>query len=381
MALTISNNGAVQAASYHLGKAQQGFQTSLKRLSSGKKILGPNDDPGTLSVAMKVKASINRLTGAQNNIRNAIGFLEVQDGLLETAGRIVMRMSELKGYASQDPLKSDSDIASYNNEFKDLQVQLYQISQMDFNGASLFALYRTDPNNPGETDDAEAIFGADKQHTLYDHTFDIYTSSEGSEGTKVSIHKALLLSALTLKQDRSVTNGRVLNAGDTTAVLNATNGADTTNPENNDLGTWSRANSSTSTTGNATQHPSGYTLASYNDTTPANTVNSEYLTLAVTDTSKALDLSQVSAGVFEKAIENVVYLRAQSGGGMTRLNFALDSIASQETNMRSALGRIEDVDIAAESANLARYSILMQASAAMAVQANIQNEVALMLLR
>ena len=63
------------------------------------------------------------------------------------------------------------------------------------------------------------------------------------------------------KQDRSVTNGRVLNAGDTTAVLNATNGADTTNPENNDLGTWSRANGSTGTTGNATQHPSGYTLA------------------------------------------------------------------------------------------------------------------------
>lgn len=383
MALTISNNGAVQAASYHLGKAQQGFQTSLKRLSSGKKILGPNDDPGTLSVAMKVKASINRLSGAQNNIRNAIGFLEVQDGLLETAGRMVMRMSELKGYASQDPLKSDSDIASYNNEFKDLQVQLYQISQMDFNGASLFALYRSDPTNPGETDDAEGIFGADKQHTLYDHTFDIYTSSEGSEGTKVSIHKALLLSALTLRQDRSVANGRVLNAGETSTVLDEDNVVSTNDPETNLNGTWSRANSSDpgTGTGNFNQHPSGYTLASYNDATTANAVNNEYLTLAVTDTSKALDLSQVSAGVFEKAIENVVYLRAQSGGGMTRLNFALDSIASQETNMRSALGRIEDVDIAMESANLARYSILMQASAAMAVQANLQNEVALMLLR
>ena len=152
MALTISNNGAVQAASYHLGKAQQGFDISLRRLASGKKVLGPNDDPGTLSVAMKVKASINRLTGAQNNIRNAIGFLEVQDGLLETTGRIVMRMSELKGYATQDPLKSESDIASYNNEFKDLQVQLYQISQMDFNGASLFANYATDDGNPGVTD-------------------------------------------------------------------------------------------------------------------------------------------------------------------------------------------------------------------------------------
>jgi flagellin-like hook-associated protein FlgL len=383
MALTISNNGAVQAASYHLGKAQQGFQTSLKRLSSGKRILGPNDDPGTLSVAMKVKASINRLTGAQNNIRNAIGFLEVQDGLLETAGRIVMRMSELKGYATQDPLKSESDVASYNNEFKDLQVQLYQISQMDFNGASLFALYRTDPDNPGETDaNNEAVFGGADQNALYDHTLDIYTSSQGSDGTKVSIHKAMLLSALTLKQDRAT--GTILSAGDASTTVFGNNNA-TTDVANQDgdnvtglIGTWSRASKE-----NLRQDPTGLRLDDdYPDGERQTTVNNnEYLTLAVEDTSQALNLSQVSAGVFEKAIENVVFLRAQSGGGMTRLNFALDSIATQETNMKSALGRIEDVDIAEESANLARYSILMQASAAMAVQANLQNEVALMLLR
>lgn len=353
MALTISNNGAVQAASYHLGKAQQGFDISLRRLSSGKKILGPNDDPGTLSVAMKVKASINRLTGAQNNIRNAIGFLEVQDGLLETAGRIVMRMSELKGYASQDPLKSDSDVASYNNEFKDLQVQLYQISQMDFNGASLFARYATDSGNPGQTDnDIEAIFGAENTHPQFDHTLDIYTSSEGSEGTKVSIHKSLLLSALTLKQGGDI-------AGDSDADAQANVAAGNIG----DAGTW------------------GEVIANNRNANQSPTSDAQYLTLAVTNTQQALNLSQVSAGVFEKAIENVVFLRAQTGGGMTRLNFALDSISSQETNMRSALGRIEDVDIATESANLARYGVLMQAAAAMAVQANITNDVALMLLR
>jgi flagellin-like hook-associated protein FlgL len=49
--------------------------------------------------------------------------------------------------------------------------------------------------------------------------------------------------------------------------------------------------------------------------------------------------------------------------------------------MRSALGRIEDVDIAAESAQLAKWSVMMQAAAAMAVQANLTNDVALMLLR
>jgi flagellin-like hook-associated protein FlgL len=320
---------------------------------------------------MKVKASINRLTGAQNNIRNAIGFLEVQDGLLETAGRIVMRMSELKGYATQDPLKSDSDVASYNNEFKDLQVQLYQISQMDFNGASLFASHRTDPDNPGETDNNnEAIFGAHQQDPLWDNTFDIYTSSEGSEGTKVSINKSMLLSALTMKQDGTIAGRTSDGDPNTTVASNAANFSNTTNAiEIQSAGTWKGAQEAN--TRGATDTGGA----------PAPNNNNYYITLAVESTEYALDLSQVSSGVFETAIENVVFLRAQTGGGMTRLNFALDSIASQETNMRSALGRIEDVDIAAESANLARYSILMQASAAMAVQANIQNEVALMLLR
>ena len=105
MALTISNNGAVQRASYHLADAQEKFQLSIRRLASGKRIIGANEDPGTLAVSMKVRASVERLVGAANNVRSGIGFLEVQDGLLDTTGKILMRMSELKGYHSQDPLE------------------------------------------------------------------------------------------------------------------------------------------------------------------------------------------------------------------------------------------------------------------------------------
>ena len=68
-----------------------------------------------------------------------MSFLEVQDGMLETVGNIIDRMSELKGLSSQDPMKSDQDKATYNNEFRDLQVQLWDISQQKFNGVSLFA--------------------------------------------------------------------------------------------------------------------------------------------------------------------------------------------------------------------------------------------------
>ena len=368
--ITISNNGAAQRASHHLGKAQQNFQTSIRRLASGKRLLGPNDDPGTLAVSMKVKASINRLTGAQNNIKNAMGFLEVQDGLLETTGKIVMRMSELKGYATQDPLKSEADIASYNNEFKDLQYQLYQISQMDFNGMSLFANYAAADNSTGDASTNPAIFGGKDQNPTRDFTLDIFTSSEGSEGTKVSIHKSLLLSALTLRQTK---DDFMPLSGTGTSIK------DRTDPDFGKSGFWAEAN-------NEFQHPTGKKLNTTTNQPTDGTFDSQskvYLTLAVDPDgeNKALDLSQVSSGVFEKAIESVVFLRAQTGGGMSRLAFALESIQSQETNMRSALGRIEDVDIAAESARLAKFGVMMQAAAAMAVQANLTNDVALMLLR
>ena len=107
----------------------------------------------------------------------------------------------------------------------------------------------------------------------------------------------------------------------------------------------------------------------------------ETVAFASADTSTALGLAQVTMGVFEQALSNIAFLRAQNGGGMSRLTFAADSLSMQETNVRAAVGRIEDVDIAEESANLAKYSILTQAAAAMVAQANTTNDVALMLLR
>ena len=89
MPVTISNNSAVASASYYLDKNQQALQMTIKRLASGKRIVSPNEDPGTLSVTMKLNAAVNRLSGAKNNVQNGISFVEVQDGVLETVGRIV----------------------------------------------------------------------------------------------------------------------------------------------------------------------------------------------------------------------------------------------------------------------------------------------------
>ena len=311
-----------------MGKNQKALQHSIKKLASGKKIISPNDDPGTLSVAMKLNAAVTRLVGAKNNVQNAISFMEVQDGMLETVGRMVNRMAELKGMATQDPMKSDQDVESYNNEFHDLQQQLFQISQQAFNGSSLFA------STVDRTGGAAVLFKSTTNSQ--DHTIDIFTSDNGSEGTKISINRSALLSALTI--DNQATAG------------------------NFDSAVYQGA-----TAGNATAN--------------ANAKATATVTFASEDSTTVLNLESVSMQVFEQALSNIAFLRAEAGGSMSRLQFAADSIAAYETNMRAALGRIEDVDIAEESANLAKYSILTQASAAMVAQANSTNDVALMLLR
>jgi len=181
-------------ASYNLSRNNAALQKSLVRLSTGSRINKPSDDAGGLAVSMKLKASATRLRGVQNNIQNAISFLEVQDGILKGSGDILSRMGELKAL-SQDVLKNSADIANYNAEFKNLQVQLYQMANEKFNGVSLFATKATD----GSTD---GVFGAD---ATKDNTVSIFTSELGSAGSVVSLDKSMLLSAMTFTSDSDTT--------------------------------------------------------------------------------------------------------------------------------------------------------------------------------
>jgi flagellin len=80
------------------------------------------------------------------------------------------------------------------------------------------------------------------------------------------------------------------------------------------------------------------------------------------------------------AIQTLAELRATNGSEQVRLTFAADMLAVNKTNLEAANGRIVDVDIASESANLARLNILQQAGTAMLAQANQANQSVLRLL-
>jgi flagellin len=83
----------------------------------------------------------------------------------------------------------------------------------------------------------------------------------------------------------------------------------------------------------------------------------------------AADITAIST-----QIQNLATNRATNGSEQTRLTFAADMLAINKNNLESANSRISDVDVASESANLARLNILQQAGTAMLAQANASTQ-------
>ena len=92
-----------------------------------------------------------------------------------------------------------------------------------------------------------------------------------------------------------------------------------------------------------------------------------------TNASAALDL-------IDTAIDTVTSLRGGLGASQNRFQSTVRSIANVAENLSGAESRIRAVDVAAETADLTRNSILQQAAVSVLAQANVQPQLALGLL-
>jgi flagellin len=136
--MVINTNTSALQSSRLLTESSANLQKSPARLSSGSKIVSPDDDAGGAAVSLRLDAQINRNNAAGANIANAISFSQTQDGFLQKVGKALDRMSEL-AVMSQDITKSDSDRALYNKEFTNLGAFITNSGTKDFNGVSLFS--------------------------------------------------------------------------------------------------------------------------------------------------------------------------------------------------------------------------------------------------
>ncbi|MBZ0273637.1 flagellin FliC [bacterium] len=91
--------------------------------------------------------------------------------------------------------------------------------------------------------------------------------------------------------------------------------------------------------------------------------------------------STAALGSTTAAISNIASRRASLGALQNRLESVVASIDNVVENLTAAESRIRDVDIAAETATLTKYNILLQAGVSVLTQANQAPQVALALLQ
>ena len=84
----------------------------------------------------------------------------------------------------------------------------------------------------------------------------------------------------------------------------------------------------------------------------------------------SVDGATDALAVLDMAIERVSQYQADAGAVLSRLDYAASNLQSASANQAAARSRIMDTDFAQESANLAKFQILQQASTAMLAQAN-----------
>ncbi|MBI5432659.1 MAG: flagellin FliC [Planctomycetes bacterium] len=119
---------------------------------------------------------------------------------------------------------------------------------------------------------------------------------------------------------------------------------------------------------------------------------SETITIALSDATAstlgigALDVTSVTNSntaltTIDAAIDSVTTARGNLGAAQNRMTSAIASITNTRENLSAAESRIRDVDVALETADLTRNSILQQAAVSVLSQANTQPQLALTLLQ
>ncbi|MBK6852050.1 MAG: flagellin FliC [Burkholderiales bacterium] len=320
MAQTINTNMVSLNAQRNQAASQSSLATSMQRLSSGLRVNSAKDDAAGLAIAERMTAQVRGMNVAMRNANDAISLAQTAEGSLGKISDNLQRMREL-AVQSRNATNSDSDRASLQKEFKQLQDEVGRtINSSSFNSKSLL-----------------------KGDTSTVMTFQVGAGTTSDDQISIS--------------SVNLTAGAATLVGAVTAV---TSGVFTGKADGVILETAFSA--MTSTTG------TGIAIGNFASTTATTTA-------AI---GTAIDNA---INVIDEALDRVNAQRATFGAAQNRFDAVISNLQVSVENQSAARGRIMDADFAQETANLSRAQILQQAGNAMIAQANQMPQQVLKLLQ
>ena len=134
----IGTNVAALRATNASNAASKALQTSIERLSTGKRINSAKDDAAGSAIASSMTSQIRGQSQAIRNANDGISLAQTADGALSEVTNILQRIRELS-VQSASGTYSDDDRTNLQVEVTGLAAQLADIvEKTNFNGVTLF---------------------------------------------------------------------------------------------------------------------------------------------------------------------------------------------------------------------------------------------------
>ncbi len=287
------------------------LRTSMSKLSSGLRITNAGDDPAGLAMSERLRAQYRNTAAAAMNVENKINYLQTADAWMQKVHDILGRMAELAIMAN-DGTKSQVDRDNLQKEFAQMQKEIQRITSGataagKFNGLYLFRGGSGVATLTG--DGVQSGFGAIRLQV-------------GPDSNMTFQEEPLNLTA---------TNFAIVGSYNT------------------------------------------YSYGSVNMTLLGSTLRTCRWASLICGQQLSISIQSFAQGAVDKLNLGIDYIsskRSVMGAEMKRMEQTLSGLRNYEENIRATESRIRDVDVAYETTEYAKYSILTQIGTAMLAQAN-----------
>ncbi|MCH5349919.1 MAG: flagellin, partial [Oscillospiraceae bacterium] len=132
--MVVQHNLTALNANRYLGINNTKLSKSLEKLSSGYAINRAGDNAAGLAVSEKMRSQIAGMTQGAKNAQDGISMIQTFEGALTETDSILQRMKTLADQSANGTYQSEVDRDAIELEFKQLNDELNQIADTDYNG-------------------------------------------------------------------------------------------------------------------------------------------------------------------------------------------------------------------------------------------------------
>ena len=134
MGMVVQHNLNAMTAYNKLNTNVAGLKKSSEKLASGFRINRAGDDAAGLAISEKMRSQIRGLNQAVRNSQDGINMIQTYEGAAQETHNILQRMKELALESANGTYDNNTDRDAIQLEFDQLNDELNQIADTDFNG-------------------------------------------------------------------------------------------------------------------------------------------------------------------------------------------------------------------------------------------------------